>query len=1391
MEAQGSVRRTDPSQVAAFTPGRRQDAYATIGGFLYQMQVTLNRWLDLGESECLYLECGEDIDAVRLDDTRLLEQVKVRGSSLTLQSGEALAALAHFAAHLHANPGRDLRYRYTTTASLGRERSSRLGSRSSAIRAWNDARQTPEVAGPTLEILAELLQGASKPQRCNDHEWAQLHAVIRGEGPTPFAEFVRRFEWSAGSEPSGSLKETIRNRLATFEVIGPDATATELRYQQLLFVLLELLSQAGEKRLTRAALLEALERPTLTQADRRRIARLELQASFQSDRIDALSTKVSALDADRFPHILFGAATSDLGEVGQSLALPSPPPLVVRLAKRERVVSDLASLAGARKWVHIHGDYGSGKSHCAALLAERLGGVAVGLDLKDLKAAVVEPALELLVSRPEAAALLKRESSTVVLVDNIPENIPRGRFEDAFVRFLRKVIDAGGIIITTGHRRIAPGIGARVDSVICESVVPPFSDEDVRELLLAHGVVDPPTDLCAQLNRVCGGHPLLLTALIRNFSVAGLDPSAEILTALATRKQWSELDRDTSRAIEATITNASCRRLLYRLAALGYALSESELRRIATLAPAVEDSSICFGLLEGLWLRLDGSGRFAPSPLTAPLARDLPENELRVVHREGARALFGRTMLTPTEFFQGVISLFAANESQLAAMYLVHGCARWNHPTLGYSTLGVHLFFPPDDESLPPPIEIVLRAFQAVAAAEEGLDPGPYLARAVHLAAADEKRHALSAAMAGTVLLSPRKGRPVSIAIEGARLVERSRRGHDLSELSEGGSEDLFEDGEYLLAATINVVSWQDAIKVATLLGEIRDLRGYDICESMGVRSHLFGIVFSAAFDPNGIVRPGARDGLKALEDHCRRITLPLLEAYAIAGQCMVRDGQADVVEAVKELRIGVRHDLLKNPGAAAVIEAAVGQQLVWNGAEEEGLGYLKRALAGPYLQGIERGNRSMDEVVGAWGRDVETAYAAADEVSRLLDSGGITDPEQACQWNAQLAVVRWRQGNRTVALRHFERAVVRLEEMPDTTRMRYLGAGLIHCAIYYDSAARGEPVPMTADGPYAEPRPHMFAGVGEAQAGLWKAKQSPAIVALCVGRLAEALGSPETSFVWMDKAMVAAVKMRAPAVIIQLSGRPIAAALRNREWASAIEAAVSLGRARIFAEAAHKAGVNITDDSLEFDPLEVPSKPEDVALASETGVLALGRALVVVAAPAVVAGHRIEGSDELSALLRRVGSGHGESREWQECADILEAASEQDLRREARDRLLLLKHNTSELMAHALLGLRADTPLEQAAASQCGALWRQVAMQKFLGLDLGAYADAVHAYWLSALQRARFRFGGPGNVQRALEEASRMKGVVGAKHVLKAVVGSLGVMLPPDARSWLEDGQD
>jgi hypothetical protein len=102
---EGPLLRVD-LRAMAFVTNPRRDASPTIAGFVFQVNLTILRWLELRDGQGLELECGEDIDIVEDNqksdgrETRILEQLKARTDrSITLRSAEALEALSNYCRH--------------------------------------------------------------------------------------------------------------------------------------------------------------------------------------------------------------------------------------------------------------------------------------------------------------------------------------------------------------------------------------------------------------------------------------------------------------------------------------------------------------------------------------------------------------------------------------------------------------------------------------------------------------------------------------------------------------------------------------------------------------------------------------------------------------------------------------------------------------------------------------------------------------------------------------------------------------------------------------------------------------------------------------------------------------------------------------------------------------------------------------------------------------------------------------------------------------------------------------------------------------------------------------------------------------------------------------------
>lgn len=225
-----------------FTPPRDRDAWGVIRGFVYQVDTTILRWLDLRDDQSLELERGEDIDLVTravqaeaAEQERLLEQVKNRQRRITLRAPEAAEAIANALEHRTRNPDLSLVFRFTTNSTAGREKLSPLPKGQSGIGAWqllHGGKAKPEQTSVLIAGIRQIVSTAIRPRDIPAETWEQLVSFLEQADDTEVSRFIRSFEWSLGQDSPESMSNTIVSRLVE-KGRAADKVAGETLYQRL------------------------------------------------------------------------------------------------------------------------------------------------------------------------------------------------------------------------------------------------------------------------------------------------------------------------------------------------------------------------------------------------------------------------------------------------------------------------------------------------------------------------------------------------------------------------------------------------------------------------------------------------------------------------------------------------------------------------------------------------------------------------------------------------------------------------------------------------------------------------------------------------------------------------------------------------------------------------------------------------------------------------------------------------------------------------------------------------------------------------------------------------------------------------------------------------------
>jgi len=734
-----------------FISNPRRDASATIAGFVFQVNVTILRWLELREDEHLELERGEDIDTVQNGDgsvpveTRLLEQIKVRsGRSLTLRSEEALEALSNFCNHRAANPAWNLKFRYLTTADSGVEQG--WVRPDSGIETWmalQRGRYDDTTRCEAVAALRAFLRSCTRPERVSTQVWQALQQVLASDDDTQLSEIILAFEWGIGSGDYSQIEKQIVAALTSYgQGVTPD-DASQV-YEHLFAFVFRLLCQPGQRLLTRSKLTTELLAPSVTQADR---AILELVRN----ELGQMTVRIAAVEAT-MAHQVNEVATlkQTVGVIGKSVGFESAfglsaislstdlPELVSPRAARDVLVDDLLSHAQGVGMAALVAEPGSGKTQLLVLAVEKSKRRTHWLNMprpatESQACILIEALVRSVVGEPQSvsfrelcAAPSERFRGTIVVIEDLPWMIPGGHLAmhlDVLARCLKNV-DA--YLFTSSYFRLPATTEQALGKVHWD--VPRFTAADITELLIA---ANAPQELRVEsisqlLAAVAEGLPALVMAAVRYLADRNWSFTATELESLLRGEFASALRQDISRLLLVTVPDADEREMLMRVSLAVGPLTLDDIAAIACVPKAIRLPGEKVQHATGLWLQQVGSGRYLRSPLvTSRLADSLDSETRKGVHTVLAMRILARKTFEPIEALACVTHLMTAGDVVFAVMVVIQALAAFFelHEAFEDDVLFARMWPSGQDlSSVDVNLQINLRAMQIAVLAKRGRD---------------------------------------------------------------------------------------------------------------------------------------------------------------------------------------------------------------------------------------------------------------------------------------------------------------------------------------------------------------------------------------------------------------------------------------------------------------------------------------------------------------------------------------------------------------------------------------------------------------------------------------------------------------------------------------------
>lgn len=697
-----------PIMDASFVYNPQRDAWKAIRGFLYQVELTVIRWLNLERDTVLYCECGEDIDHVRElleadpnSQERLLEQVKVR-DRITLNSAEALTSLARFHQAVTENPTVHVLFRFATTATPGNEQGAKFPRGLSGITAWNAIREgacsKEEIQGFAEEFRA-LISRATRPRDLQELVFDQLRGYVASADSKVFAEeFVQRFEWATGLPEPQHLRNEIQSSLLR-QVRTYQREEALLLTDVLTVYVLRLLTEKGEKRLTVEDLERVLRERSVSELDRQLLTQLvgfakkaEAYLSHISSQMESVSQGVAALQG--VPIQLNQLIQQFSGGTVQLLPtqLPSPdepPHLPPVFSKRSELVQILLVDLSKVTWLALVGATGMGKTFVARLIAEErtqgstawvslygeqapnessrrldlhLLRIASFPDRHDLVPAFFLGALPF--SQLVKQAALRLGPQALLVIDELPDLLKVPGLTEKLVQLGMALIDSGSILLTTAQRNLPSLIKERLDAAFIEKQIPAMTLQNVSEMLAA---ADAPLVFIQSgfpklAYGVTHGHPSLVAATVSFLRQRGWALSEDQLSKIFTGDPTGEVKTETRRKIFQLLPNDQLRELLYRISLIDSSFGTTILKSVAAVPPSISHPTELLLELNGPWVHQVGKDQFEVSPLLSNTGQTVLEPEVqRNVHKViGLHYLRGR--VGPTRMVQLISHFLAARE---------------------------------------------------------------------------------------------------------------------------------------------------------------------------------------------------------------------------------------------------------------------------------------------------------------------------------------------------------------------------------------------------------------------------------------------------------------------------------------------------------------------------------------------------------------------------------------------------------------------------------------------------------------------------------------------------------------------------------------------------------
>ena len=253
---------------------------------------------------------------------------------------------------------------------------------------------------------------------------------------------------------------------------------------------------------------------------------------------------------------------------------------------------------------------------------------------------------------------------SLLIIDDLPDPI---EFEDFYIDLeivAQALISHNTKIITTSQRALPPFIENRFDTSITKKSCPPFSEDDILELIKLENAPSKfwQDGIILWILTSTKGHPSLVIATIKWLKQSNWDYSLTTIDGLMTGEPIKETLEYSRRHLIKHL-DSSAKEFLYRLSIVGDSFTRKRALEIASIKPSITNPGETLDFLIGPWLDHLENGDLSITPLLANSGTEnLEFKTQQAIHRLIVKAFMSQKVIRADKAFTILLHLWQAQD---------------------------------------------------------------------------------------------------------------------------------------------------------------------------------------------------------------------------------------------------------------------------------------------------------------------------------------------------------------------------------------------------------------------------------------------------------------------------------------------------------------------------------------------------------------------------------------------------------------------------------------------------------------------------------------------------------------------------------------------------------